>query len=159
MSELRTTPERVSPYSLLQEEIHRDRPQNWQWRMMVVCKMLNLTSATQVRGIMDRFFDRFPGPEFVPGEEKIGPFDEMVTMLKPLGLQNRRARGISRMSEDFRKIVKGKPEKDWGSLPIDEVYGIGKYAADSWKIFVGRKVVTDVEDKELKNYVEWALSL
>ncbi len=44
-------------------------------------------------------------------------------------------------------------------LDVESLHGIGKYAADSWKIFVDREIVDDVQDKELVNYVNWAKSL
>ena len=34
--------------------------------------------------------------------------------------------------------------------------GIGKYGADSYKMFVSGTVVEDVEDHVLRAYVEWA---
>lgn len=105
--------------------------------------MLNQTNARQVKPILDDFFFRWPWPDSAALAEP----DEMATMIRSLGLQNRRARSIIRMSREF-----------CAGVPVEELHGIGKYALDSYRIFVKGELpgVDDVDDKELKNYLRWA---
>lgn len=72
----------------------------------------------------------------------------MAEMLQSLGLQNRRSEMIIRMSRAFTGWL---PSQDVRGLP-----GIGKYAADSYNMFVRGDLVEDVADKELRKYVAWA---
>jgi endonuclease III len=121
--------------------------------------MLNQTSAVQARPVWEKFFDRWESPESVLLELEKDPErlrEEMVSMLRPLGFQNRRTDRIVRMTRDFEDIGPGIASP---ISRIDELYGVGKYAADSYKMFFGGMIITDVEDKELKNYVAWATSL
>ena len=65
-------------------------------------------------------------------------------MLKPLGMQRVRAERIYRMSEQF---------KDWDGEDATQLYGIGKYGSDSYKLFYKNEIPEDVQDKELKRYI------
>ena len=62
------------------------------------------------------------------------------------------------MAEDAEKIETQeeteipKPKYEF----IEDLPGVGKYAADSWKIFQEGNIDIQVEDKELIKYVEWA---
>jgi endonuclease III len=138
-------PEIISPYSLLQEELWKERNPYWKWRILTVCIMLNLSTAKQVRKVTSEFFDSFPGPFSASDESQVS---KMTEILRPIGMQNRKSRSIMLMSRGF---ILGKQ--------IQDLHGAGKYAHDSWKIFVERRLIPDVKDKELKNYVRWVQSL
>lgn len=145
------TPTEISPYSLIQEHLRHDP-----WRLLVVVIMLNQASAKQARPVWEKFFERWPTPHSLcvpdPDEPTILIFDELRKILRPIGFQNRRAERIWRMT--FGYICCPDPAKI--SDPTD-LYGIGKYGSDSYKMFVyPGEIVEDVEDKELRNYVRWA---
>ena len=133
------TPLEFSPYVLIQEKL-RHQP----WRLLIAVMMLNQTSAVQVKPILDGFFERWPDP----GSLFLADEEEVAEYVKPLGLQNRRARAMIRMSGDFMA------EESIADASI--LYGIGKYGADSYRMFVVGELVDDVKDKELKKYLEWA---
>lgn len=138
------TPKDLSPLRLIQEDL-RDQP----WRLLVACMMLNQTTAVQVKQVMPKFFERYGGPRIAAA----GNTEFMASLLKPLGLYNRRAKAIQRMSEDFMR-------EGWSD--VQDFYGIGKYASDSYRIFVlGELPASEdaVQDKELKKYVRWAHGL
>lgn len=139
---LGSTPNNISPYSLLQEELWHEEDVWWRWKILVICTMLNLTRSCQVRSVMGAFFSRFPDPAEASDEDAQV---EMSLILRHLGMHNRRARSIRTMSEGYLR-----------GLPVDELHGVGRYAHDSWRIFVQREIFPDVEDKELKNYIAWA---
>ena len=127
----------TSPYYLLQEIYIKDP-----WKMMVCCMMLNQTSRRQVDVIRDEFFERWPDPETMVDADE----SELAVLLHCLGFYNKRAKSLIRMSEDWQN-------KDW-RRPI-ELHGIGKYAQDSWNIFVEGLLPDKVEDHVLTTYVEW----
>ena len=106
----------------------------------MVCLMLNQTSRKQVEPMISRFFDLFPTPEsVVDGDE-----DTLRSLLRPLGLVNRRIKTIKRFSEEF-------VTKRWTAAK--ELYGCGKYADDAYRIFV-KGEWSDVEpnDHALNDY-------
>lgn len=135
------TPLKRSPYNYFQERYRGDP-----WALLVVVMMLNQTNGKQVEQVHERFFELYPTAVRAMNAHVL----EMVEVLRPLGLHNRRARAIMKMSEDF-------VTKRW--MEPTELHGCGKYAQESWDIFIkGELPVSpdDVDDKELKRYVEWA---
>jgi methyl-CpG-binding domain protein 4 len=133
-----TTPDIISPWSLLQEELQYDP-----WKVLIACKMLNLTNYKQVRKVIFNFFKKWPDPVHTSQAKQ----EDMALMLKPLGFYNRRSKQIIRFSKEYL-------EKKWND-PI-ELYGVGKYAADSYKIFILRSLDVEPTDKKLIRYVNWA---
>lgn len=127
-----------SPYNLLQE-IYHECP----WRTLVCCIMLNCTSRKQVDQVRDKFFSKYPDPF---AAERANPI-EMAEMLAPLGFKNRRTKTIIRFSSDWMTL-------DW-SEPR-ELYGIGKYAQDSWEIFQKGNLDVEPTDGVLHKYLAWA---
>ena len=126
-----------SPYNLLQE-IYIDDP----WKIMVCCMLLNQTTRRQVDGIRNEFFSKWSDPELMTTADP----KEVSALLYSLGFYNKRAKALIQMSKDWQN-------KDW-RRPI-ELHGIGKYAQDSWDIFVEGKLPNRVEDHILSKYVEW----
>lgn len=136
------TPRKLSPYALIQEFL-RDDP----WHLLVACIMLNQTSAKQVHRVMHHFFERWPLPQdFILSDE-----EEVKSVIQPLGFKNRRYQRLMNMTRDFINN-----ETAGTRLNPLQLHGIGKYGADSYKMFCEGYLVPDVLDKELKNYVRWA---
>ena len=125
-----------SPFNLIQED-YTHNP----WRMMICCIFLNQTTNIQVRKILSSFFGRFPNEHSIDETH----VQEIAEMIKPLGLYNRRANTIV-------KFCKG-----WicGFKSVDSLYGLGKYASDSWEIFLNKNYDIQVTDKKLKMYLDW----
>lgn len=128
-----------SPYDLIQERYVGDP-----WRIMVVCIMLNLTRGCQVKGVVDSFFTKYPTPDACAAAD----MDELIKVIKPLGLWKRRAISLVKFSNAWLGQW-----KDIRDLP-----GIGSYAYDAWQIFVEGTVPspTQVHDHKLKEYAAWA---
>jgi len=124
-----------SPYDLLQERFWPDG-----WKILMVCLMLNQTSRKQVEPMVTEFFDLFPTPEsVVDGDEDI-----LRSLLRPLGLVNRRIKTIKRFSEEF-------VTKKW--VTAKELYGCGKYADDAYRIFIkGEWPEVEPNDHALNDY-------
>ena len=120
----------------LLQEIYQDNA----WKMLVCCILLNLTKRTQVDIIRDELFKLYP----TPNKMKNANVDRLSNLLQPLGLYNKRARTLKRFSEGWTK----------GFKSVDELYGIGQYAKDSWEIFQNNNRNVKPTDKVLLEYLK-----
>ena len=109
------------------------------WKMLTCCMLLNLTNRRQVDVIRDELFNRYPTPKDMMNADE----SELADLLKPLGLYNRRAKSLKKMSEGYVK----------GFESVDELYGIGQYAKDSWEIFQNNNRKVNPMDKVLQEYL------
>ncbi len=111
----------------------------WQHMVGVIC--LNQTYRKQVKEVLPKLFKRYPNAKaYLRGRLKT-----QETMLKPLGMWSVRAKRLRKMSEQFLT---------WDYKNASDLYGIGKYGSDSYKIFYKNEIPADVQDKELKKYIE-----
>ena len=109
----------MSPYTLLQEELSSDP-----WKIFVCCIFCNLTKRRTSEPFFWKFLKKWPTPEAASVlDEK-----ELKSLIQPLGLVDRRARALKKMSIDYL-------EKDWRD-DATKLYGIGKYGSDAYRIFV-----------------------
>ena len=109
------------------------------WKMLTCCMLLNLTNRKQVDTVRNELFKRYPTPKDMMNANQ----SELAELLKPLGLYNRRAKSLKRMSEGYVK----------GFKSVDELYGIGQYAMDSWEIFQNNNRNVNPTDKVLLAYL------
>jgi len=109
------------------------------WKMLTCCMLLNLTNRRQVDVIRDELFKRYPTPKDMMNANE----SELAQLLQPLGLYNRRAKSLKKMSEGYVK----------GFNSVDELYGIGQYAKDSWEIFQNNNRKVNPTDKVLQEYL------
>jgi endonuclease III len=104
--------------------------------------MLNQTSRRQVDGVRYEFFRRWPDAISASRCDLL----EMETLLKPLGLSNRRSLAIRKMSQQYLG--------EWNK-PSD-LFGLGRYADDSYEIFIKKNyTVHNPSDKFLSKYIDW----
>jgi len=127
---------RFSPYMFIQEIYIQDP-----WKLLVCCIFLNQTSRKQLDKIRVEFFERYPTPESVIKAEH----SEIVELIKPLGFYNRRTNSIKKFSSDYLG--------DW--VDVKELYGIGKYASDSYEIFIKQNFDIEPSDKALNKFLYW----
>ena len=109
------------------------------WKMLTCCMLLNLTNRKQVDTIRDELFKRYPTPKDMVNADE----SELAQLLQPLGLYNRRAKSLKKMSKGYVK----------GFKSVDELYGIGQYAKDSWEIFQNNNMNVKPTDKVLQEYL------
>jgi methyl-CpG-binding domain protein 4 len=121
--------------AILQQEFQHD-----QYKMLIACIMLNQTSNKNVRQVIYTFFDRWPTPKSVL---KANP-DEIREHIRPLGFYNIRTNRIIRFTQDYltKKFNRAS-----------ELYGIGKYADDSYEIFIRGNTSVNPTDKILIKYL------
>ena len=111
----------------------------WQHMVGVIC--LNQTYRKQVKEVLPKLFKRYPNPKaYLRGRLKT-----QENMLKPLGMWSVRAKRLRKMSEQYLT---------WNGVEASDLHGIGKYGSDSYKIFYKNEIPTDVQDKELRKYIE-----
>ena len=111
----------------------------WQHMVAVIC--LNKTRRKKVKKILPEFFDKFPNP----WKLLLSNTDAIAEMLKDLGMKNVRANRIWRMSCDYI---------NWDGKDATELFGIGKYGSDSYRIFYKDEIPDNIQDSELKRYVK-----
>lgn len=127
-----------SPHDLIQESLWPN-----EWKILVSCLLLNLTSRKQVDKIIDSLFNEYPEPNSMSSAKE----DDLKEIIQSLGLANKRAKTLKRFSEEYIS-------KKWETPK--ELYGCGKYADDAWRIFC-RGDWEDVEpnDHALNKYHDW----
>ena len=110
----------------------------WQHMVGVIC--LNLTNRVQVKAVLPKLFKKYPNPiTFIRGHSST-----QKKMLKPLGMVNKRLERLKKMSIDFLT---------WDYKDAKDLHGIGKYGSDSYRIFYKNEIPENVQDKELKKYL------
>ena len=110
------------------------------WQHMVGVMCLNMTHRKQVKKVLPTLFKKYPNAKaFLEGKS-----EDQEKLLQPLGMVHVRTQRLRRMSEDFLK---------WDRKDATDLYGIGKYGSDSYRIFYKNDIPKDVEDKELKRYI------
>ena len=111
----------------------------WQHMVGVIC--LNQTHRKQVKRILPDFFRRWPTHVSILQDTR----EDVEKMIAPLGMRRVRSERIYRMSEQF---------ESWDGEDATELYGIGKYGSDSYRLFYKNEIPENVGDHELKRYIE-----
>lgn len=108
--------------------------------MLVCCILLNQTTNVQVRKTLSPLFELIPDPQSA-SSINIESLQEII-----------RSTGFSRVKSD--RII--KLSKKWiiGFDSVLELPGVGKYASDSWEIFVNNNLDVKPTDKKLLAYLE-----
>ena len=112
-----------------------------EWKHMVAVMCLNLTYRKQVKAILPRLFKKYPNPvAFIRGRQKT-----QEKLLKPLGMWKVRTKRLRNMSVEYLS---------WDDNEASDLHGIGKYGSDSYQIFFMNNIPPNVQDKELKKYID-----
>jgi methyl-CpG-binding domain protein 4 len=111
------------------------------WQHMVGVIMLNQTGRKPVKTVLPEFLLRWPDPyTFLTSTP-----DEVISVIMPLGMYNKRQNTLRRMSEDYLT---------WDGVDATMLYGIGKYGSDSYEIFFKGNYTVQPTDKELIRYLK-----
>jgi methyl-CpG-binding domain protein 4 len=110
------------------------------WKMVVCCILLNQTTNQQVRKVLDPLFGLVPDPQSCSEADS----SKIAEIIRPTGFYNIKADRIKKMS---KKWVEGFTHPS-------ELPGVGKYALESWNIFVNKKTDFTPSDKKLKMYLD-----
>ena len=117
----------------------------WQHMVGVIC--LNQTNRKQVKAVLPKLFKKWATHTELLSSANISSLEKM---LKPLGMQKKKAERIYRMSQQF---------SGWNGDDATELYGIGKYGSDSYRLFYKNEVPTNVGDHELNRYIQEEMHL
>lgn len=127
-----------SPYNLVQESLFHDP-----WKLLVATIFLNRTTGTAAIPLLWKFLNKWPNPDVARKGDQVA----IARILQPLGLHEKRAHTIIRFSNEYLT-------KSW-KYPV-ELYGIGKYGNDSYRIFcVNEWKQVHPEDHKLNLYHAW----
>ena len=111
------------------------------WKHMVAVMCLNLTYRKQVKTVLPKLFKKYPNPvAFIRGRQKT-----QENLLKPLGMWKVRTKRLRNMSVEFLS---------WDGKEASDLHGIGKYGSDSYQIFFMNNIPSNVQDKELRKYID-----
>ena len=125
----------------LRDDLMVQQQINGPWQHMVGVIMLNLTNRKQVKKVLPEFLSRWSEPSSLLYATR----DQIEKVIEPLGMKKVRAERLYRMSQEFL---------DWDGEDATELYGIGKYGSDSYRLFFKKELPEDVGDHELQRYVE-----
>lgn len=114
--------------------------------MLAACMFVNLTMWTSAKPIFLKVKKRWPTPEAVSQADR----DELMRMIRPLGLYGIRSTKLIAMAAHWCD----EPPKT--AADVMKIYGCGKYAADSWAIFVEGRLDVEPEDLKLRYYLQEA---
>lgn len=103
-------------FGLIQERYWPD-----EWKMLICCLCLNLTTRKQMEPVVARLFERWPTPQDMAAADP----NEISEMTVSLGMQHKRAQTLIRFSREYAE----------GFAEVRKLHGVGKYAEDSHRIF------------------------
>ena len=111
-----------------------------EWEHMVGVIMLNQTGRKPVKYVLPKFLKKFPNPRSLLNSTP----EEVIDIIKPLGMYNIREKRLRGMSRDYLT---------WDKNDANILYGIGKYGSDSYEIFFKQNYNVQPTDKELIRYL------
>lgn len=126
---------------ILSDELMVQEQINNEWEHMVGVIMLNQTYRKVVKKILPLFLEKFPDPETLLNST----CEEVIDIIKPLGMSVIREKRLRGMSSDYLT---------WDKVDATRLYGIGKYGSDSYEIFFKNNYMVKPTDKELLKYLE-----
>lgn len=112
--------------------------------MLVACSLVNLTIWSQAQPALADLMLLYPSPKELAGAR----VEDLEGILRPLGLWKRRAVSLSRLAQEWLRV--GPPGS---TIQVAQLPGCGKYAADSWAIFVEGRTDVDPTDGKLSWYL------
>lgn len=121
--------------AIIQQEFQHDP-----WKLLIGCIFLNQTSNKNVRQVIYTFFERWPNAQSVIDADS----NEIREHIRPLGFYNIRTQRVIRFCQEYINKRFSK---------ASELYGIGKYADDSYEIFIRGNLNVQPTDKILKKYL------
>ena len=112
--------------------------------MIVGCQLVNLTHWEAAEPVLQHLIRTYTVPDKLACTRP----EELFHCLRPLGLWRRRATMLPRFADAW---LQGRPRdsKDIMKLP-----GCGKYAGDSWAIFMEGRLDVEPNDGKLGWYLE-----
>ncbi len=127
-----------------EDRLFQERLKHNPFWMLVACQLVNLTTWKQAAPVHRWLVATYLGPE---GLARAQP-NELERVLEPLGLFRRRAVSLVKFANAWL-LCRPREYDDVMALP-----GCGKYAADSWAIFVEGNLDVEPRDGKLNWYLD-----
>jgi endonuclease III len=135
----------VTP-ALIQEELKAEGSVEWRFWLLVACILMNKAPGDRARGVLAKMRAQYFSQYAVAVAY---PF-YLRCVVRTLGLQENRIKSIIALAKEFDRRFNYNTHL--GYL-ISDLPGCGKYASDSWDIFVLERRDVESEDKELRAYL------
>lgn len=111
--------------------------------MLLACVLVNRTTWEQARPVFKQIVQSYTIRTLAEADP-----DSLVITLLPLGLWRQRSRSIPALA---RAWLEARPTC---AADVQGFPGCGKYAADSWAIFVDNNLNVEPDDGKLNWYLE-----
>lgn len=132
-------------YTIIQEELARDRPPHWQFWILVACVLVNCTRGVDARPVLRELRRIASGPWGLA----VLPVNRIFNVVSRLGLGYVRTRRLHDLACVYHECERLKAE-----IVVRDLPGCGRFAEDAWRIFVLGDLSVRPSDKELKAYLE-----
>ena len=150
LSRSSTPPPRAPLGSGLLQEEYAHCP----WKLLISCVLMSRVSSANVKvRAIEGFFAKYPTPTAVLSSRP----NEMLQIIKPLGLFPGRHRSVVEISTRFLTMV--DQPFTVGLQPELKIYGVGAFGVDSFNIFCKSQTLPLPTDKNLASYCRWVNSL
>jgi DNA (cytosine-5)-methyltransferase 1 len=113
------------------------------FKMIVACSLVNQTTWTAARGVHATLTDRYPTPTALAASHKC----DVESVIEHLGLSKQRSEQLV----DLARSWVARPPRCRGDVLA--LPGCGRYAADSWSIFVDNDLDVVPTDRKLLGYL------
>lgn len=113
--------------------------------MMVACVMVNRATWSVAAGVLEDVRRRWP----THGALSRAGLAELASVMRRLGFQNQRAHKLKALARAWSKLGPPRDAEDALGYP-----GLGRYAADSWAIFVEGRTDVKPTDGRLVWYLQ-----
>lgn len=140
-----------SPFGLL-EELFLDDP----WKLLVSTICLNVTTRQQVDKVIHQYLQRWPDAQ----STATANWKEISSIVSPLGLGTKRAKGLIRFSKEFLSLTEEFDAFHLMEKQVKSLYNIGQYGWTAYKVFILKDLPSrsvKVCDHALQLYVEYQL--
>lgn len=122
---------------LIQERLKKEP-----FKLLIGCILCNQTKGSEALPVLKKLFSLYP----TVGSIAKSIQEDLVGILRPLGFQNRRAATLIKFSQAWVLAS----ENDY----LEDLPGVGKYAVDSYRLFIHDDWSIQPQDKELIAYME-----
>ncbi|KAH7882013.1 DNA glycosylase [Phlebopus sp. FC_14] len=146
------------------------------WKLVIAVRLLNVTTARVAIPVFCKIVSRWPTPQDIVD----APLNELVDLLRPLGLYNKRAKWLKDISQLYMDdpprypspnpdvlspeapmpMSQGSSQSNFKTrnrnpsypdTPISHFPGVGPYALDSFRIFCKSTLEEGTRNDEWKN--------
>jgi len=140
-----------SPLGLIEELFLHDP-----WKLLVSTICLNVTTRAQVDRVLHQFLLRWPDATSTAKAN----WEEISSIISPLGLGTKRAKGLIRFSNEYLQLTKDHDAFNLTEKQVKHLFQVGQYGWTAYEVFILKELPKgsiEVCDHALQLYVEYQL--